>query len=111
MRLYGTGSLWLKKTARHPGGMWWIRYSTAARRMTEKTAYCECHTERAEAQAAKFLAKRIGQAEAGTLPSPRANRTLVSDFLDALFIAYRAELLSKIPENLPAPTREWRKKQ
>jgi integrase len=111
MRLYGSGSLWLKKTKKHPSGQWWIRYSTAARRVTEKTSYCECHTERSEAQAAKFLAKRIGQAEAGTLPSPRANKTLVSDLLDGLFNVHKAELLRKIPENLPAPTREWRKKQ
>ena len=110
-RLYGTGSLWLRKTARHPAGQWWIRYSTPARRITEKTKFCECHTERGEAQAAKFLAKRIGQAEAGTLPSPRANKTLVSDLLDTMFSEYKAELLRKIPENLPAPTREWRTKQ
>jgi integrase len=46
--------------------------------------------------------------KSGTLPSPRANRTLVSDLAEALFKVQRAALLRKIPENLPTPTREWR---
>jgi integrase len=111
VRLYGTGSLYLRRTKRHHDGQWWIRYCTAARRVTEKSKFCECHDKQAESKAAKFLAKRIGQAEAGILPSPRANRTLVSDLLDILFNAHKAELLRKIPENLPAPTRDWRKAQ
>lgn len=110
-RLYGTGSLWLKKTTRHPDGQWWIRYCTAARRVTEKSDFCECHDKQAESKAEKFLLKRIGQAEAGTLPSPRAQRTLTSDLADMLFKVYRAELLQKIPENLPEQTRAWRKTQ
>jgi hypothetical protein len=32
----------------------------------------------------------------------------VSDLADALFAHQKAESLRKIPENLPAPTREWR---
>jgi integrase len=110
-RLYGTGSLYLRKTKRHPDGQWWIRYCTAARRVTEKSKFCECHEKQAESKASKFLAKRIGQAEAGTLPSPRAQRTLTSDLADTLFKVQRAELLRKIPENLPEQTRAWRKAQ
>lgn len=111
-RLYGTGTLSLRKTKRHPDGQWWVRYTSSnTQRVSEKSGFCECHSARAEANAEKFLAKRIGQVEAGTLPNPRAQRTLVSDLADALFKLQRSELLLKIPENLPAPTREWRKKQ
>jgi integrase len=45
------------------------------------------------------------------LPNPRAQRTLVSDVADALFKIQQSELLRKIPENLPAPTRKWRTAQ
>jgi integrase len=61
-----------------------------------------------ESGSQRELTKRIGEVAAGTLPSPKANRTLVSDLADNLFKEQRAEMLRKIPENLPAPTREWR---
>jgi integrase len=110
-RLYGTGSLYRRKTKRHPDGQWWIRYCTAARRVTEKSDFCECHDKQAESKAVKFLAKRIGQAEAGSLPSPRAQRTLVCDLAETMFKIRRAEILSKIPENLPGPTHAWKTAQ
>ena len=77
-------------------------------RETENSKFCECHDGRAETNAERLLAKRIGEVQTGTLPSPRANRTLMSDLGEALFKAQRAALLRKIPENLPTPTREWR---
>ena len=67
--------------------------------------------KRAESNAERLLTKRIGEVQSGNLPSPRAAKTLVSDLAEALFKAQRAELLRKVPENLPAPTREWRAKQ
>ena len=88
-----------------------MRYVAGARRITEKSGYCECHHSGAKAKAEKKLLKQIGLAEAGTLPSPRAKRTLVSDLAESLFSAQRAELLRKIPENLPEPTRLWRNQQ
>lgn len=112
-RLYGTGSLWLRKSKKHPKGEWWVRfYDSSGRQRAEKAKNaCLCHHERSEATAQKFLAKRIGEVAAGTLPSARTNRTLVEDLAEALFKAQRAALLRKIPENLPAPTREWRMQQ
>jgi integrase len=111
-RLYGTGGLWLRESKLHPLGKFWLRFRDAAgRQRTEKTRYCVCHVSRAEAKAEQLLAKRIGEALAGTLPSPRANRTLVSDLAESLFKSQRAQLLQKIPENLPAPTRSWRVQQ
>lgn len=110
-RPYGLGTLSLRKTKRHPKGQWWVRYVAGARRITEKSGYCECHDSGAKAKAEKKLLKQIGLAEAGTLPSPRAKRTLVSDLIDFLFTSQRAKLISKIPENLPEPTRKWRVQQ
>ena len=110
-RPYGLGTLSLRKTKRHPKGQWWIRYVAGARRITEKSGYCECHHAGAKAKAEKKLLKQIALAEAGTLPSPRARRTLVSDLAEDLFKAQRAELLRKIPENLPDATRQWRVQQ
>jgi hypothetical protein len=108
-RTYGTGNLWLRKSQRHSDGEWWLRYRDAAgRQRTENSKFCECHDGRAETNAERLLSKRIGEVQSGTLPSPRANRTLVSDLAEALFKVQRASLLRKIPENLPAPTREWR---
>lgn len=88
-----------------------MRYVAGARRITEKSGYCECHDSGAKAKAEKKLLKQIGLAEAGTLPSPRARRTLVSDLVDFLFKLQRAKVISKIPENLPKPTWEWRVQQ
>lgn len=107
-RLYGTGSLWLRKSKKHPKGEYWIRYCQGPRRTTENSRFCLCHGTRAESKAEKLLAKRIGQTEAGILPSPRARRTLVEDLAQSLLKARRVALLQKIPENLPAPTRAWR---
>lgn len=58
-----------------------------------------------------MLAQRIGQTEAGTLPSSRSKRTLVEDLGAALFKLKRTEILRKIPENLPEPTRLWREQR
>ena len=77
----------------------------------ENSKHCLCHDTRAEAKAERLLTKRLGEVRTGTLPSPKANRTLVSDLAESLFKAQKAELLRKIPEGLPAPTREWRAKQ
>jgi integrase len=108
-RTYGTGNLWLRKSQRHPDGEWWLRYRDASgRQRTENSKFCECHDGRAETNAERLLSKRIGEVQSGTLPSPRANRTLVSDLAESLFKVQRAALLRKIPENLPAPTHEWR---
>ncbi len=108
-RLYGTGSLWLRKSKKHPKGEWWIRfYDKSGVQRAENARACLCHQERSEAKAQKLLAKRIGENEAGTLPSPKARRTLVEDLAAALFKHQRAESLRKIPENLPATTRLWR---
>jgi len=108
-RLYGTGSLWLRKTKKHPKGEYWLRFRDAAgRQRAEKTRFCNCHGKRAEAKAERLLSRRVGEAQAGTLPSPRANRTLVEDLAQALLKARRVALLRKIPENLPGPTRAWR---
>lgn len=118
MRIYGTGSLWLRHPKRHPKGEYWLRYRDAAgRQRTENTHYCLCCEKRtgcgkrAEANAERLLTKRLGEVQTGTLPSPKANRTLVSDLAEIVFESQRAELLRKIPENLPGPTREWRTKQ
>lgn len=111
-RTYGTGSLWLRKSKRHPDGEYWIRYHDAAGRLrSENSKHCLCHDARAEAHAERLITKRLGEVSTGTLPSPRANKTLVSDLAESLFKSQRAELLRKVPENLPAPTREWRATQ
>jgi integrase len=108
-RTYGTGSLALRKTKRHPEGEYWLRYRDAAgRQRTENSHFCLCHDGRALTSAERLLAKRMGEVQTGSLPSPKVNRTLVADLADALFANQRAESLRKIPENLPAPTREWR---
>jgi len=118
MRTYGTGSLWPRKSKRHPKGEYWIRFRDAGgRQRTENSRFCCCCEKRtgcgkrAESNAERLLQKRLGELQTGTLPSPKANRTLVSDLADIVFAAQRAELLRKIPENLPAPTRDWRTKQ
>jgi integrase len=119
MRTYGTGSLWLRTPKRHPDGEFWLRYRDAAgRQRTENSHFCFCCGDkrrgcgpRAKARAELLLARRIGEAQLGTLPSPKAAKTLVSDLAEALFKDQRAALLRKIPENLPAPTHEWRSKQ
>jgi integrase len=107
-RPYGLGTLSLRKTKRHPKGQWWLRYVAGSRRITEKSGYCECHDSGAKAKAEKKLLKQIGKAEAGTLPSARAGKTLVSDLAELMFEARRTALIRKIPENLPEPTRVWR---
>lgn len=102
-RLYGTGGLWLRKSKRYPEGQFWIRYYDNAGRQRAENA----NTDN-EAKALKLLAKRVGEAQAGTLPSPQAKRTLVEDLATAYFKAARAAVGRKIPENLPEPTRQWR---
>jgi hypothetical protein len=47
----------------------------------------------------------------GTLPSSKSRRTLVEDLGAALFKAKRTEILRKIPEDLPAPTKAWREER
>lgn len=109
MRTYGTGSLRLRKSKRHPKGEYWIRYYSGAGQREEKSHFCECHTGgRARAKAEQLLARRTTEATDGTLPAPRQQKTLVSDLADLAFKTMRADKLRKIPENLPAPTREWR---
>jgi len=108
-RVYGTGGLRLRTSKRHPDGEYWLRYHVAGRPRTENAHFCECHHKRAQARAERLLAQRIGEAAAGLLPSPRAQRTLVEDLAEAMFKARRVDLFRKIPESLPTPTREWRK--
>jgi integrase len=109
MRTYGTGSLWLRKSKRHPKGAFWIRYRDSSGQLrNENSKHCLCHDGRAEAKAERLLAQRLGEVRTGMLPSARANRTLVSDLADALLKAHRVALLRKIPEGLPEPTRIWR---
>jgi integrase len=111
-RLYGTGSLWLRKSKRHPRGEWWIRfYDSAGRQRAENAHTCLCHQERSESKAHKLLAKRIGETEAGTLPGPQAKRTLVEDLAESLFKFQRSAMVRKIPESLPEPTRQWRERR
>ncbi len=111
MRTYGTGSLWLRKSKRHPKGEWWLRYYAGGRQRKENSKHCECHEKRGKSKAELLLSRRTAQAVDGTLPSTRANRTLVSDIADLLFKTLRAAAMRKIPENLPAPTKAWRTKQ
>jgi len=111
-RTYGTGSLWLRKSKGHPKGVFWIRFHDAAgRSRAENSHFCKCHSKRSDASAERLLSKRLGEVQTGTLPSPKANRTLVSDLAERLFKEQRTTLLTKIPENLPAPTRQWRTTQ
>lgn len=117
-RTYGTGSLWLRRSKRHPKGEYWLRYRDAAgRQRTENSHFCFCCDKRdgcgkrAETNAERLLTKRIGEVQLGNLPSPKAAKTLVSDLAEALFKSQRGALFRKIPENLPAPTREWRSLQ
>jgi hypothetical protein len=78
------------------------------RQRKENSHFCQCHHQQSEAKAAKQLAARIGAAEVGTLPSSKSRRTLVEDLGAALFKAKRTEILRKIPEDLPGPTKAWR---
>jgi hypothetical protein len=110
-RLYGTGSLWLRKSKRHPEGEWWLMYYVAGRQRKENSHFCQCHQKQSESKATKLLAARIGAAETGTLPSSKSRRTLVEDLGAALFKAKRTEILRKIPEDLPAPTKAWREQR
>lgn len=110
-RLYGTGSLWLRKSKKHPKGEYWLRFrDVAGRQRTENSSFCICHDGRAESKAEKVLSRRLGEAQAGTFPSPRAAKALVEDLAQALLKARRVAFLQKIPENLPAPTRAWRER-
>lgn len=103
-RLYGTGSLDLRKTRRYPNGLFWLRfYDGQGRHRAENS-----HTDN-EGKALKLLAKRIGEREAGTLPTVRANRILVEDVAEKFFKDRRIRLLAKVPETLPPSTRDWRK--
>jgi integrase len=109
MRPYGSGTLWLRKSKAHPKGLYWLKFPSNGRRATEKTEFCICHTgASAESKALRLLAKQIGRAEAGVLPSARVQRVLVSDLAEALLKHIKVSVLSKIPENLPAPTLLWR---
>jgi integrase len=63
-----------------------------------------------ENKAWKFLAKQIGRAEARTLPSFRSQRVTVEDLWRAFSVNFKAELLAKVPTDVPAPVREWREK-
>lgn len=110
-RLYGMGSLWLRKSKRHPRGEYWLRFYVQSKQRTENAHVCECHHARAKAKAEKLLAKRIGQGEAGSLASPRAGRTLVEDLAELLFKKHRVEMIRKIPEDLPEPTKLWREQR
>lgn len=107
-RLYGTGSLWLRKSKRHPKGEYWLRYYAGGRQRKENSKHCECHEKRGQSKAELLLSRRTAQAQDGTLPSNTARRTLVSDLAELLFKTLRAGSLRKIPENLPAPTKAWR---
>ena len=111
MRTYGTGSLWLRKSKRHPKGQWWLRYYAGGRQRKENSKHCECCEKRGKSKAELLLSRRTAQAVDGTLPSTKANRTLVSDLADLLFKTLRVDKLRKIPENLPAPTKAWRTAQ
>lgn len=110
-RTYGTGSLRLRIAKKHPKGVYWLRYYANGKQRTENSKCCLCHTPRAESKAEVLLARRTAAAAEGTLPSTKASRSLVSDLVDHLFKTLRAEKLRKIPESLPAPTREWRQQQ
>jgi hypothetical protein len=83
-------------------------YYVTGRQRKENSHFCQCHHKQSEAKAAKQLAARIGAAEVGTLPSSKSRRTLVEDLGAALFKAKRTEILRKIPEDLPGPTKAWR---
>lgn len=111
LRTYGTGSIWLRISKKHPKGMYWLRYYANGTQRKEKSNFCICHTSRALTQAEKLLSRRTAAAAEGTLPSTKAGRALCSDLIDHLFKTLRAEKLRKIPENLPAPTKEWRTAQ
>ncbi len=103
-RLYGTGSLEKRKSQRFPNGIYWIRfYDAQGRHRAENTRTAS------ETKALRILAKRIGEREAGTLPTVRANRTLVEDVASKFFKDRRIKLLAKVPENLPPDTARWRK--
>jgi integrase len=102
-RAYGTGSLWLRKTKANPEGTYWVRfYDANGRRRTMNSE------ETDENRAWKFLAKQIGRAEAGTLPSFRSQRTTVEDLWKLFSTHYKADLLSKVPTDVPEPVRKWR---
>jgi len=111
MRTYGTGNIWLRKSKRHPDGEYWIRYRDAAGRMrAENSKFCVCHDKRADTSAERLLSKRLGEVQTGTLPSPKAAKSLVGDLAQKLLKSRRDDLLRKIPEGLPAPTHAWRER-
>lgn len=105
-RIYGTGSLWLRKSKRHPAGEFWVRYRDAASRLRAENT----HTD-SEAKALRLLSRRLGEVQTGTLPSQQAKRTLVEDLAEAHFKMRRVELLRRVGENLPEPTRRWREQR
>jgi integrase len=109
VRTYGTGSLRLRKSKRHPQGRWWLRYYTGAGQREENSHFCECHGSRGRAKAEQLLARRTVQATDGNLPAPRQSKTLVSDLADLLLKTIKADRLRKIPEGLPEPTLQWRR--
>jgi hypothetical protein len=102
-RAYGTGSLWLRKTKTNPEGDYWVRFYDLNGRQRAANS-----NETDPNRAWKFLAKMIGKAEAQTLPSARSQRTTVEDLWKAYSTSYKAELLAKVPTDVPAPVREWR---
>jgi integrase len=111
MRLYGTGSLFLHVSKRHPKGEWWLRYYVVGRQRKENAHVCLCHHTRSESKAQLLLSQRVGAAQTGTLASPKSKRALVSDLGALMFKAKRLEILRKIPEGLPAPTKAWREQR
>jgi len=48
------------------------------------------------------------QDEAGTLPSFRAQRTTVEDLWKPFATSYKADLLAKVPTDVPTSVRQWR---
>lgn len=76
-RSYGQGRLYKR------GGVWWVSYCTdgVERRESSKS--------RAYAEALALLKRRLGQEEAGTLPSVEGQRTTVTSVLDLLEQEYR----------------------
>jgi integrase len=102
-RAYGTGSLWLRKTKAHAQGVYWVRFYDTNGRQRAMNSH-----ETDENRAWKFLAKQIGKTEAGTLPSFRAQRTTVEDLWKPFATSYKADLLAKVPTDVPASVRQWR---
>jgi integrase len=105
-RVYGSGSLWLRKSKKHPDGVFWIRFHDVAGKLRAENSSTDSETK-----ALRLLAKRIGESQAGTLPSQQSGRTLMDDLAESYFKIYKAELQSRIGENLPDKTRAWREER